>query len=181
MIKKILLALAVALPMCAMAQSGKFGVVDPEAIIPGMAEYVDAQNQLSEASKSFESEYANIQNEFKAKYEEFQKVMSDNTTPQTIKDRRAQEIQELNQKAEQFAQTAQQELARKQQQLMAPVQEKLIQAIKAVGAENGFTMIFPLGTAAYTSADVIDVTPLVKTKLGVKDVPAAATPAPAAN
>lgn len=174
MIKKILLALAVALPMCAWAQTAKFGVVDPESIIPGMAEYVDAQNQFTEASKTFESEYAKIQEEFKAKYEEFQKVMSDSTTPQTIKDRRAQEIQELNQKSEQFAQTAQQELARKQQQLMAPVQEKLINAIKAVGAEGGFTMILPLGTAAYISNDVIDVTPLVKTKLGVKDTPAPA-------
>ncbi len=173
MIKKILLALAVALPMCAWAQSPKFGVVDPESIIPGMTEYVDAQNQMTEASKTFESEYAKIQDEFKAKYEEFQKVMSDTTTPQTIKDRRAQEIQELNQKAEQFAQTAQQELARKQQQLMAPVQEKLINAIKAVGAEGGYTMIFPVGTAAYTASDVVDVTPLVKTKLGVKDTPAA--------
>lgn len=56
---------------------------------------------------------------------------------------------------------------------MAPVQEKLINAIKAVGTEGGFTMILPLGTAAFTSNDVIDVTPLVKTKLGVKDTPAA--------
>lgn len=173
MIKKILVALVVALPMCAWAQNAKFGVVDPASIIPNMAEYAEAQNQFAEASKTFESEYAKIQEEFKAKYEEFQKVMSDSTTPQTIKDRRAQEIQELNQKSEQFAQTAQQELDRKQQQLMAPVQEKLINAIKAVGVEGGFTMIFPLGTAAYTSDEVIDVTPLVKAKLGVKDTPAA--------
>lgn len=173
MIKKILLALAVALPMCAWAQNAKFGVVDAEAIIPGMAEYAEAQRQFNEASKTFESEYAKIQEEFKSKYEEFQKVMTDSTTPQTIKDRRAQEIQELNQKSEQFAQTAQQELARKQQQLMAPVQEKLINAIKAVGAEGGYTMIFPAGVAVYTAADVVDITPLVKAKLGVKDTPVA--------
>lgn len=174
MIKKILLAIAVALPICAWAQAPKFGVVSPDAIIPGMAEFAEAQKQLDEASKTYEGEYAKIQEEFKGKFEEFQKVMADETTPQTIKDRRTQEIQELNQKAEQFAQTAQQELARKQQTLMAPVQEKLINAIKAVGAEGKFTMIFPEGVPAYVAADVIDVTPLVKAKLGVKDVPAAA-------
>lgn len=173
MIKKILLAIAVALPICAWAQSPKFAIVDAESIVPNMAEYTEAQNQFTEASKTFESEYAKIQEEFKAKYEEFQKVMSDSATPQTIKDRRAQEIQELNQKSEQFAQTAQQELARKQQQLMAPVQEKLINAIKAVGAEGGYTMIFPVGVAIYTATDVVDITPLVKAKLGVKDTPAA--------
>ncbi len=178
MIKKLLLAILLALPFCAMAQAPKFGVVNPEAIIPGMAEFADAQKQIEAAAKTYEDEYAKIQDELKAKFAEYQKVMADSTTPQTIKDRRAQEIQELQQKAEQFAQTAQQELARKQQTLMAPVQEKLISAIKAVGAEGNFTMIFPEGTAAYVATSVIDVTPLVKTKLGVKDVPA--TPAPAA-
>lgn len=173
MIKKFLLALVVALPLCAWAQAPKFGVVSPDAIIPGMAEFVDAQKQLDEKSKTYEGEYAKIQEELKGKYEEFQKVMADETTPQTIKDRRMQEIQELQQKAEQFAQTAQQELARAQQTLMAPVQEKLINAIKTVGAEGKFTMIFPEGTPAYVSSDVIDVTPQVKAKLGVKDVPAA--------
>ena len=174
MIKKILLALVVALPLCAWAQAPKFGVGSPDAIISGMAEFADAQKQVEEAAKTFEGEYAKIQDELKAKYAEFQKVMDDAATPQTIKDRRMQEIQELQQKAEQFAQSAQQELARKQQTLMAPVQEKLINAIKAVGTEGKFTMIFPDGAPAYVSSEVIDVTPLVKAKLGVKDTPAAA-------
>lgn len=181
MIKKILIALVAVLPFCAWAQAPKFGIVDPEAIIPGMAEYTDAQNQLAEASKTFESEYAKIQEEFKGKYEEYQKILNDANTPQTIKDRRLQEIQELNQKAEQFGQSAQQELAKKQQQLMAPIQEKLINAINAVSKEGNFTLVFPMGVPAYQSTDVIDITPLVKTRLGVKDVPAAAatTAAPA--
>ena len=41
-------------------------------------------------------------------------------------------------------------------------------AIKAVGKENGFTAIFPEGAAIYTGDDVIDITPLVKAKLGLK-------------
>lgn len=80
-----------------------------------------------------------------------------------------QDIQELDKKAQQFAQTAQQDLQRQQAQLMQPVQEKVINAIKTVGNENGYTMIFPEGVPAYVSADVQDVTPLVKAKLGIKD------------
>jgi Skp family chaperone for outer membrane proteins len=45
----------------------------------------------------------------------------------------------------------------------------VLNAIKTVGNENGFTMIFPEGSAAYVSTDVQDVTTLVKTKLGVKE------------
>lgn len=166
MIKKILIALALALPMCAMAQ--KFATVDADAVLQGMAEFAEMQSKLAESSKTYEAEYAKLQDEFKAKYEEYQKILADEATPQTIKDRRLQEIQELNQRAEQFAQTVQQDLQRQQQQLMTPIQEKIINAIQAVGKEGNYTMVLPQGVAYFTSADVIDITPLVKTKLGVK-------------
>lgn len=169
MIKKFLLALAVALPACAFAQAPKFGVVDAESIIPKMAEFVEAQNKITEASKTYESEYAQIEEELKKKYAEFQELEKDPSTLQSIKERRMQDIQELDKKAQQFAQTAQQDLQRQQAQLMQPIQEKMMTAIKAVGAEGGYTMIFPLGSAVYTSTDVQDITPMVKTKLGIKE------------
>ena len=83
------------------------------------------------------------------------------------------ELQELDQKAQQFAQTAQQDLQRQQAQLMQPVQQKLVDAIKAVGTEQSYTMILPAGVAAFTAADVVDVTPAVRTKLGLSATPAA--------
>ena len=169
MIKKFLLALAVALPMCAWAQSPKFGTVDVDNIIPNMPEFVEAQAKINEASKTYESEYAKIDEELQKKYAEFQELSKDATTLQSIKERRMQDIQELDKKAQQFAQTAQADLQRQQAQLLQPIQEKVMTAIKAVGSENGFTMIFPEGVAAYTATDVQDVTPLVKTKLGIKE------------
>lgn len=173
MIKKILMALVVALPLCAWAQAPKFGVVDVEAILPNMAEFAEAQTKLAEASKTYESEYAKINEELQKKFAEYQELEKDPQTLQSIKERRMQDIQELDKKAQQFAQTAQQDIQRQQAQLMQPIQEKMMNAIKAVGAENGYLMIFPEGAAAYTSTDVTDVTPLVKAKLGVKDTPAA--------
>lgn len=169
MIKKILLALAVALPLCAWAQSPKFGVVDVDNILPKLPEFAELQTKIGEASKTYETEYAKINEEIQKKYAEFQELEKDPTTLQSIKERRLQDIKELDQKAQQFAQTAQQDLQRQQVQLMQPIQEKVMDAIKAVGNENGFTMILPEGMAAFTSAEVQDVTPLVKAKLGVTD------------
>ncbi len=169
MIKKILLALVVALPMCAWAQTPKFGIVDVESIIPKMTEFVEAQNKLSEASKTYETEYAKINEELQKLYTELQELDKDPNTLQSIKERRMQDIQDRDKKAQQFAQTAQQDLQRQQAQLMQPIQEKVMNAIKSVGTENGFTMIFPEAVPAYISAGVQDVTALVKTKLGVKD------------
>lgn len=172
MIKKILFAILLAMPMCAMAQTAKFGTVDPDAIVPAMTEFQEVQKALGEKSKSLETEYNKLQEEIKGKYEEYQKVLADESTLQPIKDRRLQDIQDATQKAEQFAANAQQAIAMEQQRLMAPVQEKVINAIQAVGKEGNFTMIFPTGAAVYTATEVVDVTPLVKAKLGIKDTPA---------
>ncbi len=87
MIKKFLLALAVALPACAFAQAPKFGVVDAESIIPKMPEFVEAQNKVNEASKTYESEYAKITEELQKKYAEFQELDKDPGTLQSIKER----------------------------------------------------------------------------------------------
>ena len=169
MIKKILLALVVALPLCAWAQAPKFGVVDVDSIIPQLPEFNEMQTKINEASKTYETEYAKIEEEINKKYTEYQELEKDPTTLQSIKERRMQEIQELGKKGQQFAQTAQQDLQRQQAQLLQPIQEKVIEAINAVGKENGFTMILPNGMAAFTSAEVQNVTSLVKMKLGVKN------------
>ena len=54
MIKKLLLAIAVALPMCAAAQTPKFGIVEVEPIFQSLPETTAAQNQITEASKKYE-------------------------------------------------------------------------------------------------------------------------------
>ncbi len=168
MIKKFLLAICVAIPAVICAQTAKFGTVDVEAIIPNMPEYTQANTQLQEATNKYESEYKTLQDEMNKKMAEFQQLSNDANTPQSIKDRRVQEIQEMDERAKQFLATARQDLERQNAQLMQPIQEKMINAIKQVGAENGFTMIFPVGTAIYESTDVVDVTPMVKAKLGIQ-------------
>lgn len=164
MFKKIFLALAIALPSIAFAQS-KFGVVDAQSVMNLMPETKTAEEQLAAASKTYETEHDKLTEEINKKYQEYQALPED--TPAAIRERRQQEISDLDQRIQAFLQNAQQDLARQQQNLMAPIQEKLINAIKAVGQEQGFTMIFPDGVGIYTGTDVIDVTPAVKTKLGI--------------
>lgn len=165
MFKKIAIALAIALAMPLVAAAQKFGTVDADAVMQVMPETTAAMNQLQEASKKFDEEYKKLQEEIEKKYQEFQALAAD--TPESIKERRMQEMQELAQKADRFRQTAGEDLQRQQQELLAPIQQKLVDAIKSVGQEGSFTMIFPAGVAAYQGTDVVDVTPLVRTKLGL--------------
>ena len=166
MIKKILLALVIAFPTMAFAQ--KFGVITTDQLIQSLPEMKEVQTTLEASSKKYEDEFKNLQDEMQKKYTEFQNLTKDTTTPESIKERRMQELSELDQKVQQFRATATNDLQRQQQTLMAPIQEKILTAIKAVGQENNFTFIFTNEVPAYVGTDVVDVTPLVKTKLNVK-------------
>ena len=69
---------------------------------------------------------------------------------------------------QQFQQTAEQELAKVQQELMAPIEKKVQDAISSVGQEGNYSMIQMAGLMLYYAALVVDITPDVKAKLGVK-------------
>ena len=166
MIKKLLLAILIALPCSALAQ--KFGVVDVQAIFQAMPETTAAQTQLTEASKKYEDEFAKLKEEMNKKVTEFQTLSKDTTTPESIKQRRMEEMQELDNKIQQFRNTAAQDLQRQQEQLMAPIEQKINDAVKAVGQEGNYTFIIQNGVALYNGVTVEDVTPAVKTKLGIK-------------
>ena len=88
-----------------------------------------------------------------------------------VKKTRMEEIQQYQDRLKQFSENAQQEIQKKQAELMQPISEKIKKAISDVGKENGFIYIFEMaaGTSIlYNSAVSIDVTPLVKGKLGIK-------------
>ena len=166
MFKKIIIVMAVALALPVVAAAQKFGVVDVNTVFTAMPETTAAQNQLQEASKKYDEEYKKLQEEVDKKYQEYQGLAAD--TPESIKERRMQEIQELAQKIDAFRNTAAGDLERQQQQLMAPIQQKLVDAIKAVGQEGGYTFIFENAVPVYQGSEVTDVTSAVKGKLGIK-------------
>ena len=166
MVKKNLFPVAVALPLSAMAQ--KFGVVDIEAVFTAMPEYTAMQTQLQETSKKYEDEFMKLQEEVNKLYADYQTLEKDASTPDAIKERRLQEVQDRYAKVQQFRETAQQDISRQEQQLSTPIQQKLTDAIKAVGAEGGFSFIMPKdGLLLYQGNDVVDVTPQIRTKLGI--------------
>lgn len=164
MIKKILVALAIAFPSMAFAQ--KFAVVDAEAVMTAMPEAKAADEKIQQSSKTYQEEFDKLNEEINKKYAEYQALPED--TPASIKERRQQEIQELAEKAQRFQQQAGQDLERQHMQLMQPIQEKVLNAIKSVGAEGQYSMVFPNGISLYTGSDIVDITDAVKAKLGIK-------------
>lgn len=80
-----------------------------------------------------------------------------------------QEILENDQKIQAFLKAAKADLKQRQESLEKPIKAKLNEAVKAVGQEGGYTYIIDnsTGNVVYSGSDAIDVTPLVKAKLGL--------------
>ncbi|MDE5915496.1 MAG: OmpH family outer membrane protein [Duncaniella sp.] len=154
----------IAFPMSLFAQ--KFGVINTNELMTSLPEMKSVQEQMEAASKKYQDEFTKLQEEFNKKFQEFQALEA--STPETIKERRTLELQEIDTKIQRFRETAEQDLQRQNQQLLAPIQEKVMKAIQSVGAEGKYTFIFESGMSLYTGVDVTDVTPLVKTALGIK-------------
>jgi outer membrane protein len=167
MLKKLLLAAFVVAPMCLAAQV-KLGYVNPMEIFNVMPEKATAESTLKTASEKYETEFKNLQTAFQKKASDYEAADKDASTPQAIKDRHMQELQEEYQKIQNFQQTASQDIQRQQDQLLAPIQQKLQDAIKAVGAEGGYTFIYDTSSILYVGTGAEDLTAKVKAKLGIK-------------
>ena len=92
------------------------------------------------------------------------------TIAESIGARGMQEFLDSQSRFESFREMASQDIQKQQEALFAPIQQKLMDAIKSVGAEGKFTYIFDLAypIVIYQGAPSEDVTPLVKAKLGLK-------------
>lgn len=164
MVKKFLLALILSIPSMAFAQ--KFGVINTEALIAELPQVQEVQATIEASSQRYQAEFQKLKSEFDKKYTEFQQL--DNGTPQVIRERRLQEIQELDQKINQFRKTVTEDLQRQENELMEPIRNNVMAAIQNVGIDGDFIIIFENTPTVYTRSDVVDVTPLVKAKLGVE-------------
>ena len=71
----------------------------------------------------------------------------------------------LEQKVQQAYNDAQNELQKKNAELLQPISASVQDAIEKVGKEGGYTFIFEDGAALYTGTTVKDVTAEVKAKL----------------
>ncbi len=167
MIKKLLIALAVFFPMLASAQTVKIGLVNFNTILAGHPDTQAAQTKLQDAQKKYDAEYQKLGQEFQRMFEEYQKGTNDLPA---IKQRKEQELQDYQNKIQQFEQSAAQDLQKMQADLMQPIIAKVQQAIESVGKEGGYTLIQNLDPQIvfYHVAPAVDITNDVKAKLGMK-------------
>jgi outer membrane protein len=117
----------------------KFGFLSYEAALQSMGEYALVQKQMADLRTQYEAETKRVEDEFNAKYEDF--LEGQREFPKTILQKRQTELQELMQKNIEFKQNSIQELAKAEQEAMAPLRIKLIETLGNIGRERGYAFI----------------------------------------
>ena len=131
-----------------------------------MKETHDAYTQLEAYAKDLQAQAETIQVEFNNKYQEFQKGYD--TMSDAVKQLKEKELTDLNTRIQEFQQVAQQDLQNKENELLAPIYEKVKTTIDEVAKAGGYTLILPGGALIYVDpAQVKDIASEVKAKLGI--------------
>lgn len=168
--KKLFLAFALLFPLSLLAQDLKFGYFNRTEIFQSMPEYLAATKKIEDLAMTYDSELKTIQEEYQKKGSDY--IAAKDSLPEAIKTRRMAEIQSIQERLDSFYQESQKEIQKTQQELLTPVSNKLMNAVKAVGSEQGFVYIMDTSVGAvlmYWSLDkCVDVTNLVRAKLNMK-------------
>lgn len=146
----------------------KLGHIETEKLIKAMPEMTTAEKTLQAKQDEVVKEMTNLREQFQklvADYTQNSKTFSD-----AIRASKEQEIQQLQQRIQNFEEVATNELQKAKNELMQPIMDKALNAIKEVGKENSFTYIFDLssGVLLFTAENSQDILPLVKAKLGLQ-------------
>jgi len=151
----------------------KIGYISLQEVITVMPEYKAAGNDLQDYQKALEQQGNDYQLELYRKDSSFKADSSKWSA--SMKEVKRKELNELYIKWTNFInQEAQQLINKKEQELLAPIQQKAVQTSQAVAKENGYAYILPKEQLiSFPAAD--DILPLVLKKLNI--TPAAAAPA----
>ena len=162
--KKIIIAMMLIMPMAISAQ--KFGHINTQELFTQMPEVAQIKLKMDTIQSQYENQLASMNEELQKKVQDYQ--AQEATMADAIKQIRQQELQEMQQRIQLFYQTAEQDIQKKQQELLTPVHEKMAKAIKAVGERENYTYIFDSQAMVHIGNDALDVTPAVKKELGIK-------------
>lgn len=139
MMRKTLLSLFLLIATLANAQQFRFAYYDQQAVLTSMADYAKAQDNLRQLRAKYDAETQRSENDFNQKYDEFLDGQRD-FAPSIFRKRQA-ELQELLDKNIAFKKEAERLLKQAEAEAMAPVRQRLADAIRKAGQDGGYAFI----------------------------------------
>lgn len=158
----------------------KIGYTNIDFILGNIPDSKEIQTKLSTEKAQYDKLLQEKYADFQKSYEDYQKNAA--TMTPVIRQDKEKSLQTSQEAIQEFQQNSENALQRKQQELLAPVMDKIQKAIDEVAKENGYVYVLN-SDAGYGTTPVILVAPdsdnitnLVFKKMGVTppaDIPSA--------
>lgn len=145
-----------------MNAQAKIAHVDVNELMSKMPAMLDAQNQLKKLSETYDKDYKVMVDEYQVKIKKYDAEAS--TVTDAVNQSRQTEVQDMIKRINDFKETAQSDLQKKEGDLMKPLLEKVKASIQKVGKAKGYQYV--LNAADLLLADGPSITAEVKKDLG---------------
>ncbi len=150
------------------AQAQRFGIVDTEKVLTQIPDYAQAQQQLDQLSRTWESEIESLMSEanaMRADYEAEKVLLTEE-----MKEERLKAIKEKEEEAKQKQQLyfgAKGKIYTKRQELIKPIQDKIYNAVQEVARRKNLDAVFDKGSGLVTLyiSERVDISDEVLDKL----------------
>ena len=120
------------------AQS-KVAHINTQELVESMPEMMNAKSELEKLAKTYETDIQAMATELQNKIKQYDAESSTKTDEENGK--RLQEVQSMEQSIRQYQGQAQQDLQKKEIELLKPITEKAKAAILKVGNDQGFNYV----------------------------------------
>jgi len=171
--KKLLLAGIAGIAMFTASAQTKIGYISTDELIQSMPEAIKADAELKEFQQGLAQQYQDLSAELNSKDSAF--IADSVKLSPSMKEIKRKELVELYQRVQNYQQESQEQYQAKANEKIGPIREKALNAIKAVAKENGYAYVITEENLLVMPPEG-NILPLVKTKLGIKDVPKTTTP-----
>ncbi|WP_214071612.1 OmpH family outer membrane protein [Mucilaginibacter sp. dw_454] len=152
----------------------KIGYISYNDLIPAMPEYKTVNTQIEAFKKTFVDQLQLLSNELQTKGADYQAKQA--TMTDAVKAAKQSELADLQKRAQDYQNTAQQSVEQKGNDLMKPLLDKARAAVTEVAKEKGLTYVFDSSTTQLlVSPPSDDIMAAVKVKLGISSTPTSTT------
>ena len=164
-IKRILVVVVVFVTSF-VAQAQSVAHINSEELVSAMPDTKAMQDQMKVLGQNYDTEYKAQAQALQAKLQKYQTEAATKTNEENEK--RQQEVAEIKQKLDLYLRSAQEELQKKEMDLLKPIIEKAQKAIQDVAREKGIKYVLDSapgkGLIVFEGEDLL---PAVKAKLGI--------------
>jgi|SRR5690625_31263 len=163
---KYLLMSALLLLSVNMIQAQKFAYVNSQILLEDLPEVKAADAEIQTLQQQLQKKGQEMFESYQKKAMDLQRRRDEGELSPRQLEQEAQKLGEDEEKIRNFENEMQASILQKQQELLAPIQEKVNLAIEEIAKSEGYTMVFDSSSGALMySDDENDITQKVKAKL----------------